>query len=136
MNYTSRNDDVEDHPDWNQSPQDLNSDATTRADLNGIVNSRAHRQEESSPNLPSEDAIQDAVHDDQRPPEKTAEDKAALPVANVSSMSGIRTESSSTLRHPLKSSNVLARARDVLVKYAGFVGPGFLIAVAYIDPGN
>jgi len=28
------------------------------------------------------------------------------------------------------------KARDVLVKYCGFIGPGFLIAVAYIDPGN
>lgn len=28
------------------------------------------------------------------------------------------------------------KARDVLVKYSGFIGPGFLIAVAYIDPGN
>lgn len=31
---------------------------------------------------------------------------------------------------------VFTKTFDVLVKYAEFVGPGFLIAVAYIDPGN
>lgn len=31
---------------------------------------------------------------------------------------------------------VITKAFDVLVNYASFVGPGFLIAVAYIDPGN
>jgi hypothetical protein len=30
----------------------------------------------------------------------------------------------------------LRKAWDVLVKFSRFVGPGFLIAVAYIDPGN
>lgn len=31
---------------------------------------------------------------------------------------------------------VITKAFDVLTNYASFVGPGFLIAVAYIDPGN
>jgi hypothetical protein len=31
---------------------------------------------------------------------------------------------------------VLTKAFDALYNYASFVGPGFLIAVAYIDPGN
>ncbi|OJD34421.1 manganese transporter [Diplodia corticola] len=33
-------------------------------------------------------------------------------------------------------SGLLLQTRDVLYKYAKFVGPGFMVAVAYIDPGN
>ncbi|KAF2753964.1 natural resistance-associated macrophage protein [Pseudovirgaria hyperparasitica] len=32
--------------------------------------------------------------------------------------------------------NAFTRAKAVLAKYANFVGPGFMVAVAYIDPGN
>lgn len=30
----------------------------------------------------------------------------------------------------------LQRARNVIIKYGKFVGPGFMVSVAYIDPGN
>ena len=43
MNCPSRTDKTDDHPDWNQNPSSLNADATTRADLNGIANSRERR---------------------------------------------------------------------------------------------
>jgi hypothetical protein len=29
----------------------------------------------------------------------------------------------------------MRRARSILLKYATFIGPGFMVAVAYIDPG-
>jgi metal iron transporter len=32
--------------------------------------------------------------------------------------------------------NKLAKLKDTLVEYAKFIGPGFMVAVAYIDPGN
>lgn len=31
---------------------------------------------------------------------------------------------------------VFSRVAQILVKYAKFVGPGFMVSVAYIDPGN
>ena len=44
MNRPSRNDDAElNHPFWNQQPHYLAADLTTRQDLNGIANSRTHR---------------------------------------------------------------------------------------------
>lgn len=90
MNCPSRPDDAERHPDWNQNPQALNADATTRADLNGIVNQRLHHD-----------------HDASHQPD-----------------------------HEPWHGRVASKITNVLIKYAGFVGPGFLIAVAYIDPGN
>ncbi|OJD14412.1 hypothetical protein AJ78_05237 [Emergomyces pasteurianus Ep9510] len=47
MNCPSRTDQCPDHPDWNQNPPSLTSDLTTCEDLNGLVNSRAHRNQTS-----------------------------------------------------------------------------------------
>lgn len=45
MNCPSRTDDVEfEHPTWNQNPPFLAADLTTRQDLNGIANSREHKE--------------------------------------------------------------------------------------------
>ena len=48
----------------------------------------------------------------------------------------MKASSSSNSSHHYRATTLFYRARDILVKYAQFVGPGFLIAVAYIDPGN
>ncbi|PGH18262.1 hypothetical protein AJ79_00601 [Helicocarpus griseus UAMH5409] len=45
MNCPSRTDECPEHPEWNQNPPLLTGDLTTREDLNGIVNSRAFRNE-------------------------------------------------------------------------------------------
>ena len=34
-----------------------------------------------------------------------------------------------------KAENAFLRTKAILSKYAKFVGPGFMVAVAYIDPG-
>lgn len=45
MNCPSRTDDAESkHPTWNQNPPCLAADLTTCQDLNGIANSRLHRE--------------------------------------------------------------------------------------------
>ena len=136
MNCPSRPDSVEDHPDWNQSPHALNGDATTRADLNGIINLRALREHEINPTTAEEPIQQESDHQGQGLDSK-AQDGRAKPYACIHEASNACVETRTTrLAPPLRSSNLFIRARDVLYKYAQFVGPGFLIAVAYIDPGN
>jgi metal iron transporter len=119
MNYPSRSDDIEGHPDWNQNPQALNADATTRADLDGIVNLRAQQQHRSDLDRPDDDRIVPNLNSSEPPNTKSKESSSSHSIAATP---------------PTKP--FLRQVRDVLVRYAQFVGPGFLIAVAYIDPGN
>lgn len=35
-----------------------------------------------------------------------------------------------------QSKNWLIKVKDVVVKYTKFIGPGFMVSVAYIDPGK
>ena len=59
-------------------------------------------------------------------------------VATAASGVELPLKSSGSPRHPFQTfpiSPILFCARKV-VKFARFIGPGFLIAVAYIDPGN
>ncbi|CAI7657347.1 unnamed protein product [Penicillium glandicola] len=48
MNCPSRTDDTLLHDGWNQNPRFLAPDLTTRQDLNGISNTRQHKDDESS----------------------------------------------------------------------------------------
>ena len=139
MNCPSRPDETESHPDWNQNPQSLNADATTRADLNGITNRRIHRDHDIS--ISSDIAINQPIspYTFEKDPEKsvyirearTSNDVSTSPAAAVSH-DGASPSSSIIPWHR----RVATRLTSVLIKYSKFVGPGFLIAVAYIDPGN
>ncbi|KAK5401661.1 NRAMP-like transporter smf-3 [Exophiala xenobiotica] len=133
MNYPSRSDDTSAHPDWNQNPHHLSSDLTTKADLNGIVNLREQRSGLSSLGINHEE--EEWVN-----PVDQAEDQSA-----AKGVGGVKVDpmtASPDQRPPRKFMDLRSpkpfffKARDVLVKYSGFIGPGFLIAVAYIDPGN
>ncbi|KEF54275.1 manganese transporter [Exophiala aquamarina CBS 119918] len=133
MNYPSRSDDISAHPDWNQNPHHLSSDLTTKVDLNGIVNLREQRSDRSSLGINHEE--EEWVN-----PVDQAEDQSS-----GKGVSGVKLDpmtASPDQRPSRKSMNLrspkafIFKARDVLVKYSGFIGPGFLIAVAYIDPGN
>ena len=133
MNCPSRPDDTEGHPNWNQNPQALNADATTRADLNGIANLREQREHTTDPDIDKQD---DTIinSSDCEPLEDVGKRRARLDISEAPSTSF--NTSSSSVRPPLRSHGFIARAKSVLYKYVQFVGPGFLIAVAYIDPGN
>ncbi|KPI43819.1 Manganese transporter SMF1 [Cyphellophora attinorum] len=123
MNCPSRPDeiDAERHPDWNQNPQDLNNDATTRADLNGIVNLRDSREHLSDPTCTVKDEI-DPPNRDQEPSPPAKGEAVTITARDAPP--------------PARPVRLFRKVCDVLYKYATFVGPGFLIAVAYIDPGN
>jgi metal iron transporter len=144
MNYPSRNDDTTNHPDWNQSPPRLNADLTTRADLNGISNLRENHY--GSDTMPSSEVQDGSI--------RSLEISSAADQSNGQEQkrhSGEKGPSTSTIpsepippRQPgnagaTVSDYVLSRARKVIaiaLKYVRFIGPGFMIAVAYIDPGN
>ncbi|KAK5092002.1 NRAMP-like transporter smf-3 [Exophiala xenobiotica] len=147
MNCPSRPDDIESHPDWNQNPQSLNADATTRADLNGIVNQRAQRGHDGSISLdelqleaicPSMLATEpsDSLHAKKGTEVAVSTNRSSQSTGpnRQNSFRSARVQTEATM--PPWHRRAATRMTDVLIKYARFVGPGFLIAVAYIDPGN
>lgn len=140
MNCPSRNDDTLDHPGWNQSPPPFSPDTTTRNDFNGIANSRVHRKLAASTGSTTGD---DTMAIDPRPHNLEDQDPANEKTPDcdvIAAASGCEPPSrnSGSPRRPFQSflsSSTLHCARS-LAKFTRFVGPGFLIAVAYIDPGN
>ncbi len=147
MNCPSRNDEPPHDHGWNQSPPIFSAALTTRQDLNGMVNLRAMRTSGSS-NTTTKDQAGDAVdggHAKDRPP------RLSLPSGSkgkAGSTPGERARSPSRQSTPSMPSpypTQVPRSRAVLkaqhvgrsiAKFGTFIGPGFMIAVAYIDPGN
>ena len=142
MNCPSRPDPDLDHPGWNQNPSSLAADVTTRQDLNGIVNSRTKLDTDCTLVDEAENEVEDG-HAKDRPP------NAHLPLASCGDLpdhepptetrkTGIRTIG--LLGNPdlpsWKAYTSLQRFGQILIKFGKFVGPGFMVAVAYIDPGN
>lgn len=147
MNCPSRPDNIEGHPGWNQNPQDLSSDLTTRADLNGIVNLREQRENDSSLANDQQEQINVIPADNTESPSaglKLPPNVKVDPMKHESTHTTTETPATSAIQpHPArpfaksgKPILVLNKVVTTLQKYLKFVGPGFLIAVAYIDPGN
>ena len=143
MNCPSRNDDSLDHPGWNQSPGHLPGDLTTRQDLNGITNLRLSRD-----HLPMEHAALEQARDvslEDRPDYVQASGQQKRIKASCSHSIGPRPwisclKAPKTMATRWRSLAIL-NATDSpiigrLMTFLSFVGPGFLVAVAYIDPGN
>lgn len=146
MNRPSRNDDEYDHPDWNQSPHALSNDLTTRSDLNGIVNSRRHRdhiiEDQDSDRIQVEPYELVSLEGGTRNMAKMAKSE----VQSVHGSENMQTSEHASIHSAPSTTSpsfplspfmqVVQRTREVLAKYAKFVGPGVMISVAYIDPGN
>lgn len=138
MNCPSRTDDTLDRPEWNQNPPPLNADGTTRQDLNGISNAREQRDHASKAVGSGSDAISSEVQQDREDVGETEPtEKAPGGVVSVASHAE-QQESASRFPHPdiFKKFPRLQRAFRTISKFARFIGPGFMVAVAYIDPGN
>ncbi|RAL17558.1 NRAMP family metal ion transporter [Aspergillus homomorphus CBS 101889] len=140
MNCPSRTDDTLEHPDWNQNPSALNADVTTRSDFNGLANSKVHRRHASGMGGAIEEGISAMDH---RPHsldgnETEVEEKCPGGVVSVTPGDHIPGGNSGSPCRSLKSTlrSYPAHIAQSLVKFGRFIGPGFLIAVAYIDPGN
>jgi len=147
MNCPSRTD--PEIPDGhNQSPNALNSDATTRADLGFVANTRARNDHRIDCHNADDD-----MGIDQR---QTADEDGR---SNPKAFGGLRRRSDAVRKsepsnaqaairpsaifsveqdvvHPKCRGGIFAGAIEVVRKYLKFVGPGFMVAVAYIDPGK
>lgn len=144
MNCPSRTDEPPESDGWNQSPPRLAADLTTREDMNGLVNRRTQR--DSDPRVGDETAIDtlDPTLDPHAPRIDKSEavkgrsnaDVREVPLATLGTSLSPYVESGSG-QPP--ATGFLGRFRNVgsvLTTFTKFIGPGFMVSVAYIDPGN
>ena len=150
MNCPSRTDDPPEDAGWNQNPPSLAADLTTREDLNGIVNSRSRRSfksirlEEHGQVPIAVDPLQDAdeASNNERPTSAGTRQENIRRPANSNDRSD---DPSPALHNSDLGSEARRRVLDrgktvkvwhMILKFGKFIGPGFMVAVAYIDPGN
>lgn len=140
MNCPSRTDDTLEHPGWNQNPPALHADLTTRNDFNGIANSKVHRKHASGVGGAAAEGIATLGSQQQNQDDHAPEIEKKNPDEVVAATPGydLPEDNSRPPRRPLTTfmSSSFLRLAHSIVKFSRFVGPGFLIAVAYIDPGN
>ncbi|TQN65336.1 Manganese transporter SMF1 [Colletotrichum shisoi] len=151
MNRPSRTDEPCEGEGYNQSPSPLSNDLTTNEDLNGTVNARelgpARDSKEAlagagdvaitrSDDSWGRDGVGPAAGD---PSAKSAglgqpegEDALAAPLPTLHSQ---RPSNGGGVEGPVRR-GIFVRAWSAVVKFGSFVGPGFMISVAYVDPGN
>ncbi|KAL8914733.1 MAG: hypothetical protein Q9171_000746 [Xanthocarpia ochracea] len=141
MNCPSRTDEFDERSDWNQSPPSFSGDTTTRADLNGIANLRTGQDTNILSHGPSQVDGWIDVHDPDT--ETKSRSRQGVDVAQGSKESSATHASYQTAssRRPQNEprrhiSSSVRNLGSMLVKFSKFVGPGFMVAVAYIDPGN
>lgn len=151
MNCPSRTDETTDREGWNQNPPGLAADLTTRQDLNGIANSRAQRNHLTNITELAEGAIEHGNNVEQ--PDRGAKDIELNNKSCTQSLGIEQLPDGNIIRSNLRSGRLFSRrgsgpghvevargfvrrSGQVLVKYSKFIGPGFMISVAYIDPGN
>jgi metal iron transporter len=153
MNCPSRTDAlIEDG--MNQSPNAYAPDITTRSDFGQIANARTQRDHRVGVGGDATDTETVALQQLTKGPDKNGTsvfaaagegggDGGGLGKASDGAMSSERNNFSDSMAPPHSQSSrippikhLFHRARSVLVKYGKFMGPGFMISVAYIDPGN
>lgn len=141
MNKTSHTDEPFEGDDgYNQSPSPFSNDLTTNENFNGIVNNRAVLQMDSklSPDATSKNLGQVARDG---PVKTDSQVDAASRLAYESidhdqpSNGGLRI--SAPANHPPASAGdaddgtPLQRFKKMIIRIGSFVGPGFMISVAY-----
>ncbi|KAI9646613.1 NRAMP-like transporter smf-3 [Ciborinia camelliae] len=156
MNCPSRTDEPLEGDGYNQNPNALANDLTTREDLNGRANGRALRRSLEDEGVESINHLVEDTGDGkgvggesgvgggdggERGGAGGGDDVNGGHVVGPSTkILNIRDRTRSRRgcgRSCLNMSrNKLLKMKQVMVKFAKFVGPGFMVAVAYIDPGN
>lgn len=151
MNCPSRTDAIVEDG-MNQNPNEFAPDITTRSDFGQIANARAQRdhrvgvgegsdtdtaalqqQVTKGPDKNGTSTTVEAGEGGGDGGQETAGNGAWSPERNNSTAPTAPTRR----RFCVPSVNHLFhRAKSVLIKYGKFMGPGFMISVAYIDPGN
>lgn len=141
MNCPSRTDEPPKSDGWNQSPPDFSGDLTTRQDFNGLVNLR-EQQDSHTGDCATEcdkaDVVDEGHARDRLPPSSSpcygnpSRTHSTSEMVATPRRQSILSHESTDPQSPV-SLNVVVK---ILVKFARFIGPGFMISVAYIDPGN
>lgn len=155
MNRPSRTDEPYEGEGYNQSPNDLSNDLTTNQDLNGIVNARALEPGEDDKGLSlagdagtGDGDVSRSYHDvdwgkDGSGPAATAattkSDGLGLPEGEEVPATALPTLHSRRLPSedggdtPKIHEALYDRVKKAIVKFGSFIGPGFMIAVAYSE---
>ena len=145
MNKTSRTDEPLEGEGHNQSPNAFSNDLVTNQDLNGIVNDREQRGRDPRSTRDSgqlEIEERPAMFDEDLP--STSADKLALKKGPVGTgqlpaegrQGGSLSPPSSDLADFVAGATndpkpALAKLRHVFATFGKFIGPGFLVSVAY-----
>ncbi|KAF3482654.1 uncharacterized protein GIQ15_01978 [Arthroderma uncinatum] len=151
MNKTSRTDEPFEGDGYNQSPNPLSNDLTTNEGLNGIVNSRELKREEPR-SLHGSTQETDRDKSGSIPPDikdGDTSDSLADPLSISQPPRGeqktppfytttvLPSDGSAGCRGQDRGGcTPIERFKNVLLKFCSFIGPGFMVSVAYIDPGN
>ncbi|KAI0553841.1 natural resistance-associated macrophage protein-domain-containing protein [Xylaria curta] len=148
MNRTSRTDEPYEGEGLNQSPNAFSNDLVTNQDMNGIANARERRGHTSRS---MQDSGQPIARDNPTSLKEEDDTESCKGLADGDGQSPGKVEKSAQVNE-----NPVASAYDAtglspnrggptslprkllyhIVTLGKFVGPGFLVAVAYIDPGN
>lgn len=143
MNCPSRTEEPE-GTGYNQNPSSLAADLTTRQDLNGIANTRVLRRIATGD---IESVVEHVPDDDVKKKEAAVAEKTLASDGHVgggaSSFEAVDLVANGEGggadggRGSDSMSKIwFKRVRKVVTTFGKFVGPGFMISVAYIDPGN
>ncbi|KAI1074165.1 natural resistance-associated macrophage protein [Whalleya microplaca] len=153
MNQTSRTDEPYEGEGLNQSPNAFSNDLVTNQDLNGIANAREQRGHDprstDSDGQPVAEDVPPAIDKD-RGAARGA--NLTIPCYTIGQTPGAGSTGTATPqvnddptpdRTPAGNAgaarglgSLFRQAKHVIFTFGKFVGPGFLVAVAYIDPGN
>lgn len=156
MNCPSRVDADLENDGHNQNPPDLAADLTTNNDLNHIANSRSrrdHRLDElddscadrtpdSTDDVDGIGAGVDVRRDDEKGEGSRASKEEGHSRVNElgrdTSLPGTPPGAGGGRRQRLSNLSMtqVRKTGAVLKKFAKFIGPGFMVSVAYIDPGT
>ncbi|KAF5672059.1 manganese transporter [Fusarium heterosporum] len=147
MNKTSHTDEpYEGDNGYNQSPNPNSSDLTTNEDFNGLVNSRSSLRDdtsafpEASSNISGQVSALAPVKDSSHGEPTTGLVHRSIDRGQPSD-GGLRVSASANPPAPAGDADngndtPLQRLKKTVIKAGSFIGPGFMISVAYIDPGN
>lgn len=134
---------------YNQNPNAFNADATTRADMDHMANARLRRDHRIDPANGSTSEIEpseqhNAGEEDNGIKLTALHSQGNIAIGNEKGPGAVAGAPSGTSRESAgRATNWRTTGRGfsqqalrVLRKYAKFIGPGFMVAVAYIDPGT
>ncbi|KAI6088632.1 natural resistance-associated macrophage protein [Hypoxylon rubiginosum] len=145
MNQTSRTDEPYEGDGLNQSPSAFSNDLVTNQDLNGIANAREQRgrNSRSMDNSGQPVAVDIPPSIDEDPDGARNLTNACRAIGQNPGRATFRLGGGFNDTAPDNGSvaarrkkSPLQEIKHTLFTFGKFVGPGFLVAVAYIDPGN